>query len=65
MGLKDLIGRIAEGWPAYHSKERVDDSEPTYDLVVRQFPQALQPFVDEYSITVQGSTSAGNITAAP
>jgi hypothetical protein len=61
-----LIKQIAESWPAYLSKGKVDKTDPVYEKVVNDFPQALQPLVEQYTnIEVQGSTGVGNITAAP
>src|SRR3984893_2706485 len=66
MTVVSLIEQIAAGWNAYHQKVRVDKRDPIHTLVVRNFPQALEPYVSAFdNIIVQGSTGAGNITAAP
>jgi hypothetical protein len=66
MAIRDLIGQIATLWPAYHQKGRVDSRDLVYELVTTQFPEALLPHVAAFnSIRVEGSTGAGNITAAP
>jgi hypothetical protein len=66
MAIRDLIQQIVAAWPAYHQKGRVDKNDPVYTLVTRLFPEALLPYVAEYeSIVAEGSTGAGNITAAP
>jgi hypothetical protein len=66
MAMRDLILRIAAGWPAYRQKERVDKDDPIYVLVVQKFPQELRhQLVDSDKIVAEGSTGAGNITAAP
>jgi len=66
MAIRDLIQQIVAGWPAYQQKGRVDKTEPVYTLVTSLFPEALLPHVAEYeSIVAEGSTGAGNITAAP
>ena len=66
MAIGELIEQIAAGWPAYHEKVRVDKSDPVYELVTNQFPRELQLYATAYdTLTVQGSTGAGNITAAP
>lgn len=47
-------------------KGRVDSHDPVYELVNRQFPETLLPHVAAFnSIVVEGSTGAGNVTAAP
>jgi hypothetical protein len=64
MTIGDLIKQIAAGWPAYHQNVRVDGSDPVYELVTTQFPDALRPHVAAFhSIVLEGSTGAGNITA--
>ena len=66
MAIRDLIEQISALWPAYHQKGQVDSHDPVYELVTTQFPNALLPHVaDLNSIVVEGSTGAGNITAAP
>jgi hypothetical protein len=42
MLIGELIERVAAGWHVYHTKGRVDKNHPIYDLVVDQFPQALE-----------------------
>jgi 5-methylcytosine-specific restriction enzyme MrcB-like protein/uncharacterized protein DUF3883 len=66
MLIKDLIEQIAAGWPSYHLKVRVDKADPLYALVTEHFPRALYPYVAAHdTIIPEGSTGAGNITAAP
>ena len=66
MRIRDLIEKVAVQWPPYRQKGRVDSSDPVYELVTAQFPEALQSHVAAFkSILVEGSTGAGNITAAP
>ena len=66
MSIKALIEQIAAGWPSYRQKVRVDKTDPLYALVTVHFPQALYPYVAAYeTIMPEGSTGAGNITAAP
>jgi len=66
MSIKALIEQIAAGWPSYRQKVRVDKTDPLYALVTVHFPQALHPYVAAYeTIVPEGSTGAGNITAAP
>ena len=66
MTIRDLIEQIAAAWPAYHQKGRVDKNDPAYALVVKQFPEAIRPHIAGYdNIILEGSTGAGNITAAP
>jgi hypothetical protein len=66
MTIRDLIEQIAAGWPAYHEKETVTKNDPIFEMVTVLFPQALQPYVaTEDTIVPEGSTGAGNITAAP
>jgi len=45
MAIREMIEQIASEWPGYHQKGHVDSADPVYDLVVRQFPQLLQPVV--------------------
>ncbi len=62
----DLIRQIAAGWQSYHRKVRVDKTDPVYALVTADFPKALRPYIASYeNLTPEGSTGAGNITAAP
>jgi hypothetical protein len=66
MAIRDLIEQIAGAWPVYHQKGRVDKNDPAYALVVKQFPEAIRPHIAGYdTIMLEGSTGAGNITAAP
>lgn len=66
MAIRELIEKIAAGWPAYLAKVRVQRNDPVYTMVTRQFPQTLQTYVEDFeNIVVEGSTGAGNITAAP
>jgi len=66
MAIRELIEQIAAGWPTYFQKGRVDKRDRIYEVVTTQFPGALQPYVASYdTLTLQGSTGAGNITAAP
>jgi hypothetical protein len=66
MTITDLIEQIATGWPRYHQKVQVDRNDLVYALVVGQLPQTLQHEVAAFdTITPEGSTGAGNITAAP
>jgi hypothetical protein len=66
ISIRDLIRQIATGWPSYHRKLRVDKTDPVYALVTVDFPKALHPRIASYdNITPEGSTGAGNITAAP
>jgi len=66
ISIGDLIRRIAAAWPSYHRKMRVDKTDPVYALVTVDFPKALHLYLTNYdNITPEGSTGAGNITAAP
>jgi hypothetical protein len=66
MPIRDLIAQIAHGWSAYRRKLRVDSNDPVYDLVVVHLPLELKRHVSAFDrIIVEGSTDAGNITAAP
>ena len=66
MAIRDQILQIAEGWPAYHQKGRVDKNDRVNMLVTHLVPDTLRPHVAMHeSIAVEGSTGAGNITAAP
>jgi hypothetical protein len=66
MAIRDLLAQIASGWSDYRSKNQVDREDPVYQLVVEQLPEALRPHLKSFdTIVVQGSTGAGNITAAP
>ena len=66
MLIKELVEEIATGWPSYHRRVRVDKTDPLYALVTVQFPQTLYPYVAAHdTIMPEGSTGAGNITAAP
>jgi hypothetical protein len=42
MAIKGVIEQIAAAWPSYHEKGRVDHNDPTYSLVVEQFPEVLR-----------------------
>ena len=37
-----LIKQVAESWPAYLSKERVDKTDPVYDKVVNGFQRSFR-----------------------
>jgi len=66
MPIRDLIARIAEGWSTYRQKLRVDGKDPVYAMVVEQLPDEIRRHVSAFDkIIVEGSTGAGNITAAP
>jgi hypothetical protein len=66
MPIRELVHEIAAGWREYHEKIRVDKKDSEFDLVVNQFPRVLDQYLSEYeNKLVQGSTGAGNITAAP
>lgn len=66
MPIRNLIQEISAGWPEYHNKGRVDKNDPEFDLVVNQFSQVLDHYLAAYeNRLIQGSTGAGNITAAP
>jgi MrcB-like, N-terminal domain/Domain of unknown function (DUF3883) len=66
MQIRDLMREIERSWPAYHLKVRVDSNDPVYAMVVEQFPRILQQHAGTYeNIVSEGSTGAGNITAAP
>jgi hypothetical protein len=66
MVIGELIEKVAAGWQVYHTRGTVDQKDPMYDLVMRQFPQALEPHIAAYdSLYAEGSTGRGNITVAP
>ena len=66
MAIRDLIEQIASSWPSYHQKVRVDKIDPVFSVVETQFPDALRPHLSSYNnLKLEGSTGAGNITAAP
>src|SRR5215467_9977918 len=66
MLITELIKEVAAGWNSYRQKRIVDKGDKVYDFVMNQFPEALRSCVAEFEfITVEGSTGAGNITAAP
>jgi hypothetical protein len=66
LSVATLVRQIATEWPSYHRKGRVDKTDPVYTLVTVDLPKALIPYVANYdNIIVEGSTGAGNITAAP
>jgi 5-methylcytosine-specific restriction enzyme MrcB-like protein len=66
MQIGDLIQQIAALWQPYRQKITVDKGDPVYKLVVKEFPDALLPYVATPANTsLEGSTGAGNITAAP
>lgn len=66
MALRSLITRIRDGWEAYRNLSVVSKDAPLYAVVARDFPSALRPLQSDPTIyKLQGSTGAGNITAAP
>ena len=66
MQIRDLIEQIVALWQPYRQKVTVDKSDPVYNLVVNEFPEALLRYlVTPATISLEGSTGAGNITAAP
>jgi len=66
MGIRDVIYAAAEGWSDYASNKVVDKTAPAYKAVVHHFPLALQGALSgRQGLKYQGSTGAGNVTAAP
>jgi hypothetical protein len=64
--IRDLIREIAADWPSYHRKARVDKADRVYALVTVDCPSTLCRYIAGYdNVTAEGSTGAGNITAAP
>jgi len=66
MAVGDLFKEIAAGWPSYLQTTVVNKKDPTYSLVTVDLPKELRSTTANFEfIHVEGSTGAGNITAAP
>jgi hypothetical protein len=66
MLIADLFKEIAARWSSYRQQRTVDKEDPVYALVTNQLPEALKNHVAPFEfISIEGSTGAGNITAAP
>ena len=66
MAVGDLFKEIAAEWPSYLQKTVVTKNDPVYSLVTVDLPRELTAITADFEfIRVEGSTGAGNITAAP
>jgi hypothetical protein len=66
MSIRELLLDIAAQWPSYASKKTTDRTAPAYVLVTQSLPATLKGLLGpDSNLKVQGSTGAGNITAAP
>jgi hypothetical protein len=66
MSLRALLRDIAVQWPAYAFNKTTDKTAPAHVLVTQTLPAQLKAILDVSSnLKVEGSTGAGNITAAP
>jgi hypothetical protein len=66
MPIRDLLLEIAAQWPFYAPKKTTDSKSPAYVLVTQTLPGTLKGLLGpSSSLKVEGSTGAGNITAAP
>ncbi|HMF46171.1 MAG TPA: DUF3578 domain-containing protein [Candidatus Udaeobacter sp.] len=66
MPIKDVLEQIAIGWSAYRDNKVVDSSHPIHALVTKTFRENIRAHLKEFSqLKFEGSTGAGNITAAP
>lgn len=66
MSIRALLLDIAAQWPAYAANKTTDRTAPTYVLVTKTLPEQLKALLGATSnLRVEGSTGAGNITAAP
>ena len=66
MSIRALLLDIAAQWPSYAANKTTDRTAPAYVLVTQTLPAQLKALLGPTSnLKVEGSTGAGNITAAP
>jgi hypothetical protein len=66
MSIRALLLDITAQWPSYAANKTTDRTAPVYELVTKTLPAQLKALLGPTSnLKVEGSTGAGNITAAP
>jgi hypothetical protein len=66
MSIRALLLDIAAQWPAYAPNKTTNKTAPAHVLVTQTLPAQLKVLLTASSnLKVEGSTGAGNITAAP
>ena len=66
MSLSEILVETASQYNSYRKKPKVDSSHPTYQLVVKHFPDELERLAGGGGKYIyKGSTGQGNITLAP
>lgn len=66
MSIRALLLDITAQWPSYAANKTTDRTAPAFVLVTQTLPAQLKALLgDTSNLKVEGSTGAGNVTAAP